>query len=121
MSNLSYRGYTASVDVDAQAEVFNGRVAGLRDVIHFRGASFHELNQALRTAIDDYLQWCEEVGQEPEKPYSGRILVRMDSELHRSVARYADKQGRSINQVMLDAVGSHLQSASGHPKEKELS
>ena len=109
MSNLmTYKGYNASVELDAAAGVFNGRVTGLRDVLHFQGRSFQELETTFHEAVDDYLAWCADLGHEPEKPFSGRVLVRMSSELHRAVAMRADRDGTSINQVVVDAIERHL-------------
>lgn len=111
MSNLmTYKGYNASVELDADAGVFNGRVTGLRDVLHFQGRSFQELEAAFQEAVDDYLAWCAELGHEPERPFSGRVLVRMSSDLHRAIAMRADRDGTSINQVVLDAIEQHLAS-----------
>ena len=110
MSNLmTYKGYNASVELDADAGVFNGRVTGLRDVLHFRGRSFQELEAAFHEAVDDYLAWCADLGHEPERPFSGRVLVRMSSELHRAIAMRADRDGASINQVVVDAIERHVQ------------
>ena len=110
MSNLmTYKGYNASVELDADAGTFNGRVTGLRDVLHFQGRSFQELEAAFHEAVDDYLAWCAELGHEPERPFSGRVLVRMSSELHRAVAMRADRDGNSINQVVVDAIERHVQ------------
>ncbi len=105
---MTYRGYAASVELDADEGVFNGRVIGLRDVIHFQGTSVAELQHAFEEAIDDYLEWCEELGQEPEKPYSGKLLVRLGSDLHRAVALQAARRGCTQNQIVLDAVRNEV-------------
>jgi predicted HicB family RNase H-like nuclease len=101
---MTHKGYSASVELDAAEGVFNGRVTGLRDVIHFQGTSVAELQHAFVEAIDDYVDWCEELGQEPEKPYSGKLLLRLGSDLHRAVARQAARLGCTQNQFVLDAV-----------------
>lgn len=110
MSNLmTYKGYNAAVELDAEVGAFNGRVSGLRDVLHFQGSSFHELEAAFHEAVDDYLAWCAELGHEPEKAFSGRVLVRMNSELHRAIAMRADREGTSITRVVVDALEHYLQ------------
>ena len=57
--------------------MFHGEVLDMRDVITFQGKSVEELEQAFRDSIDDYLEFCEERGEEPERPFSGRLMLRL--------------------------------------------
>lgn len=98
MSRLKpYKGYEAEVEFDADARVISGRVLNLRDIIYFEGESVDEVETAFKGSVDDYLAWCAEQGEEPDKPYSGKVLVRMEPNLHRAVALQADKEGSSVN------------------------
>ena len=98
MSRLrAYKGYEAEVEFDADARVISGRVLNLRDIIYFEGESVDEVETAFKGSVDDYLAWCAEQGEEPDKPYSGKVLVRMEPNLHRAVALQADKEGSSVN------------------------
>jgi predicted HicB family RNase H-like nuclease len=97
MNTLQYKDYTGVFAYDEEAELFHGRVIGLRDVVTFEGRSVDELKTALADSIEDYLEFCKELGQEPEKPFSGRFLVRIDPELHRSLAVAATRDGKSLN------------------------
>lgn len=94
----AYRGYTASIEYDAQDEYFYGEVLGTRDVIGFEGRSVEELATSFRRAVDEYLKACEEKGREPDRPYSGTIFIRTDPETHRAVDAAAKRAGESINQ-----------------------
>ena len=73
--------------------MLSGTVAGLRDVIHFQGDTGAELEQAFRESIDFYLDQCAAHGEEPERPYSGKVLVRVDPALHRKAAIRAASEG----------------------------
>ena len=84
--------------VDADEDAFVGRVAGLRDVVTFEGATFAEVEQAFRDSVDDYLAFCAERGEPPDRPYSGKIPLRVDPELHRRAAAQAQAAGVSLNQ-----------------------
>ena len=75
MNLMSYKGYEAFVQYDEDAEIFHGEVMNLRDVITFQGSSVKELKQALAESVDDYLAFCKERREEPEKPYSGSDAV----------------------------------------------
>ena len=93
---LEYKGYFGTVEADDG--VFVGRVSGLRDVITFEGATFAEIEQAFRDSIDDYLVFCAERGEPPDRPYSGKIPLRVSPETHRRAATLAQAAGMSLNQ-----------------------
>jgi predicted HicB family RNase H-like nuclease len=95
---LSYKGYTGHVEYDDKAGVFHGEVLDLRDVITFQGKSVEELEQAFRESIDDYLEFCESKDEEPDKPFSGRLMLRLPPHLHRKVYVSAAQEGKSLNQ-----------------------
>lgn len=96
---MEYKGYTAGpIDFDAEENTFSGTVAGLKDVIHFEGSSAKELSRAFRESIDAYLAYCAESGQEPDRPFSGKILLRTEPALHRKAALRAAAEGVSLNQ-----------------------
>ena len=84
---MEYKGYAAgAIDFDPDDKTFSGTVAGLRDVIHFEGRTATELERAFRESIDSYLELCAETGQQPDRPFNGKILVRTEPELHRKAA-----------------------------------
>lgn len=92
---LEYKGYVGIVDADDGA--FIGRVTGLRDVVTFEGGDFAEVEQAFRDSVDDYLAFCAERGETPDRPYSGKVPLRLGSELHRKAATRAQAEGLSVN------------------------
>jgi predicted HicB family RNase H-like nuclease len=94
--SLEYKGYSSG-PISFDDGVFSGTVAGLRDVVHFQGASADEIVQAFRDSIDDYLAFCAEQGRPPDKPYSGRLLLRVPPALHRKAALRAEADGLSVN------------------------
>jgi predicted HicB family RNase H-like nuclease len=94
---LKYKGYAGNVNFDADDKVFHGRVLGITDVIGFEGASVTELEKDFHEAIDDYLETCCKIDKKPEKPFSGRFMLRIPSELHSVIALEARKQKKSIN------------------------
>jgi predicted HicB family RNase H-like nuclease len=99
---LKYKGYTGQVEFDGDAGVFHGEVLDTRDVITFEGTAVEELEQAFRDSIDDYLEFCHERGEEPDKPFSGRLMVRLSPELHRRLFIDARRSGKSLNQFISD-------------------
>lgn len=93
---LEYKGYIGTIE--AEDGVFFGRVAGLRDVITFEGTTFVEVERAFRDSIDDYLAFCAQRGEPADRPYSGRIPLRVSPETHRRAAIRAQSEGLSLNQ-----------------------
>ncbi|MCC5831221.1 MAG: type II toxin-antitoxin system HicB family antitoxin [Phycisphaeraceae bacterium] len=94
---MEHKGYLGKVEFDAEAGILHGEVVGIRDVVTFQGESVEEVEEAFRQSIDDYLAFCKERGEEPDKPCSGRFVVRIDSELHRKLNLAATAAGESLN------------------------
>jgi predicted HicB family RNase H-like nuclease len=101
---LEHIGYIGTIE--AEDGVFHGRAAGLRDVITFEGTSFAEVEQAFRDSIDDYLAFCAERGEPPDRPYSGKIPLRVSPETHRRAAMRAQAEGLSLNQWIARRIDS---------------
>ena len=93
---LEYKNYIGTIEADDGA--FAGRVVGLRDVVTFEGATFAEVEQAFHDSVDDYLAFCAQRGEAPDRPYSGKIALRVDPEVHRRAAARAEAEGVSLNQ-----------------------
>jgi len=87
----------ANVVFDDSLDVFHGEVVNTQDVITFQGKSVGELREAFTDSVDDYLEFCREDGVEPEKPCSGRFVVRVSPDLHRRTAIGAKLAGKSMN------------------------
>lgn len=94
---MQYKGYSGKVDYDDEAEIFHGEVIGLRDVITFQGKTVDEIKQAFRDSVDDYLTFCAQLGQAPEKPFTGKFMLRLTPDLHRKVYVASKQSGESIN------------------------
>ena len=101
---MKYQGYAGVVELDEGLGVFFGRVIGLRDVITFQGSSVTEVVQAFHDSVDDYLEFCAERGESPEKPYSGQFVLRVDPQLHGAMAREAEARSTSLNALIEDTL-----------------
>ena len=99
---LSYSGYTGHVEFDDEFGLFHGEVLDTRDVITFQGRSVDEIEAAFRESVDDYLAFCAERGEEPDRPFSGRLMLRLPKDLHRDVFVGARREGKSLNQFVVD-------------------
>ncbi len=108
---MEYRGYNAVVTYDYDVRILHGQVIDTRDVITFEGKSVDELDQAFKDSIDDYLKFCQERGREPDKPFSGRVALRMEPDTHRAIVGAARASGKSLNTWIIDAIANELNRA----------
>lgn len=101
---MEYKGYVGQVGFDDDANIFHGEVINLRDVVTFQGSSVQELRKAFEESVDDYLEFCAERGESPEKPYSGKFMLRLEPELHKLLATRAKRERKSLNALVHDAL-----------------
>ena len=94
---IEYKGYTAKVEFDDKAEIFHGEVIGIKDVVTFQGRTAKELKKAFKDSVDDYVDFCSKRGEAPDKPFTGKFVVRLSPELHRKIYVSAKLSGESIN------------------------
>ncbi|GAB4280189.1 MAG: hypothetical protein Fur0025_07970 [Oscillatoriaceae cyanobacterium] len=97
---FTYKGYTGNVEVDTEADILFGEVLEIYDVVTFQGKTVEEARQEFQNSVDDYLEFCAELGREPDKPFPGKLLYRTNSETHRKIFIAAKKAGKSINAWM---------------------
>jgi predicted HicB family RNase H-like nuclease len=97
---MKYKGYEAAVQFDEGANVFHGEVINTRDVITFQGTTVKQLKKAFEDSVEDYLAFCQERGEKPDKPFSGNFVVRIRPELHRKLYTQAKKSGKSLNALI---------------------
>lgn len=106
---MQYKTYRAAVEFDDSVGAFVGRVLNTKDVLTFEGASVKELKQALRDTVEEYLAWCRERGEEPERGYSGQFRLRLRPDLHRQVAVTAESRGKSLNAFIAETLEDAVQ------------
>ncbi|MCM1144761.1 MAG: type II toxin-antitoxin system HicB family antitoxin [Lachnoclostridium sp.] len=105
---LEYKGYHAAITYDADDELFIGEVFGIADSLNFHGSSIEELKQMFAQSIDNYLDFCKQVGKEPEKEFKGSFNVRIPSELHKKISLLAAQQKITLNQYVVNALSKSV-------------
>ena len=98
MNTMTHKGYTARIEFDDRDDIFVGRVLGLRAVISFHGETVAELRSEFEVAVDEFLRDCKEQGIRPEKPASGKLMLRVPPEIHGAALIAAQAAGKSLNQ-----------------------
>ena len=97
MNTLSYKGFIGSVSFSEKDGVFFGKIEGIDGMVNFEGESVNELTNAFHEAVDDYLDYCKEMGIEAHKSYTGVLNIRINPETHSRIAVIAKQTGVSIN------------------------
>lgn len=94
---MEYKGYVGKVEFDDEAGIFHGEVINTRDVITFQGTTVDEIRQAFLDSVEDYLEFCAQLGQSPDKPFTGKLMLRLSPDLHRRIYIAAKQTGKSLN------------------------
>jgi len=105
---MEYKGYIGKVEIDEEAGILYGEVINVRDVITFEGTTVDEVQRAFRESVDDYLDFCAQRGESPEKPFSGKFVVRLPAELHRKAYIQAKLKDQSLNRWITEVVQKAL-------------
>jgi len=103
MNTMIYRGYASRIEYSDDDRCFVGHIVGINDIVGFHGESVADLRRAFEEAVDDYLETCEKLGRAPQKPYSGKLMLRVPPEMHAAIAAAAEVSGKSINQWATEA------------------
>ena len=98
MKTMTYKGYAAHIEYSDEDGSFVGHIAGINDIVGFHGDSVSKLRTAFKEAVDDYLETCKKLNRSPQRPYSGKLMLRVPPEIHAAVAIAAEVKGKSINQ-----------------------
>ena len=108
MNTMIYKGYVGEVEYDDECKIFSGSVINTKTVITFQGTSVEELNKEFQLSVDDYLDWCKQDGIDPEKPYSGKLNVRLNPNTHQRAAIKAKTMGISLNRFIEKSIEDEL-------------
>lgn len=101
---MEYKGYIGKVEIDEEVGILYGEVINVRDVITFEGTTVEEVQRAFQESVDDYLDFCAQRGESPEKPFSGKFVVRLPAELHRKAYIQAKLKDQSLNRWITEVV-----------------
>lgn len=105
---LEYKGYHTRVEYDAVDFVIRGKIEGINDFVEFECEDLKAVELEFHQAVDDYLEFCAEVGKTPEKEYKGSFNVRISPELHKKLAIMASKNGESLNCSVEKAIEQYV-------------
>lgn len=103
-SNLSYKGYTGSIEASIEDECLHGRVLLIDDLITYEGATVKEMVESFRAVVDRYIDYCSRTGKQANKAYSGVFQTRIDPSLHKAAVLAAAKRKIKLNEFVSQAI-----------------
>ena len=112
---MSYKGYTASMVFDAEDKIIVGRVLDIDDIISIHGESISAFETNFHTTVEDYLAASKELGTLPEKPASGKVMLRIAPEIHAAALKAAARSGTSLNKWAEGALSKAARKAPTRP------
>jgi len=110
MDNLKYKGYIGTIQFSENDNCFYGKVLGTKHAcITYEGENASELMEDFKGAVDMYLERCESKNVIPEKPYNDLLKVHIPAEIHFKVVSYAQNNGTSIDDFVLNLIEKRLE------------
>lgn len=68
---MEYKGYHTKVSFDTKSRTLHGKIEGIRDFVNFEADSLDTAKSEFHAAVDEYLEFCAEVGKYPIKNIEG--------------------------------------------------
>ncbi len=101
---LEYKGYHTKIEFDSVEFILRGKIEGINDLVDFECEDIKDLETEFHEAVDAYLEFCKEVGKDPDKEYKGTFNVRISPDLHKKLAIIAMKNGDTLNASVEKAI-----------------
>jgi len=110
MNNLlTYKNYIGSVEYSAEDDIFHGKIEFITDTVLYEGDSVAELKKNFHDAVEDYIEACKEIGKEPQKPFKGKLLSRIEPDLHKQAALISLQRHISLNKFVENAIKHEIE------------
>lgn len=105
---LEYKGYLTRIEYSVDDKVLHGKIEGINDLVTFESGNACDIEDEFHAAVDDYIEFCNENGVQPDKTYSGTFNVRIMPSLHKEISAYAFKKGITMNKAVEIAISDFL-------------
>ena len=111
---LNHKGYIGEVEFDDEAEIFHGEIINTRAVITFQGTTVQEVKKAQIESVEDYLEFCAKLGEEPERPSLGHFVLKLPPKVHQEITQVAKLENKSINNWICERLTEFTKVALSH-------
>ncbi len=104
MNVMTVNEYHATIEFDAELDMFRGEILGLNGGADFYGKNPKELRAGFKRSLAVFQDVCAEKGIEPYRSFSGKFNLRISPELHEKLAIEAQAKGKSISTLAQQAL-----------------
>lgn len=63
---LYYKNYYSCPKYDPQERILYGKICGISDLVDYMSEKESDVEIEFHQAVDDYLEFCKEIGKDPE-------------------------------------------------------
>lgn len=105
---LEYKGYHGEIIYDSENEYYDGRLCGIRDLVTFGGATTEEVKKDFYAAVDDYLDYCKELNQEPNHETDTELNLLVDPKLCKLLQTEAEKSGKNFHDFVEKILADYM-------------
>ncbi len=104
---LKYKGYLGSIEPQIEEGTLFGKLVFIRDLVTYEADNLTDLTREFQASVNAYLEGCQDVGKEPDKPCKGTFNVRVKPNLHRDAVIAAGDE--SLNSFVAEAIKEKIE------------
>ena len=97
---MKFGRHVAVISYDPEIEMFRGEFVGLNGGADFYADTLKSLRKEGEKSLKIFLDFAKEKNISPEKRFSGRLVLRLDPEIHRLYKLRASAKNVSLNQLL---------------------
>lgn len=105
---FNYKGYHGSADVSPEDKCLYGKILFITDLVNYRADTYTDLEKEFKSAVDDYLEICDEIGVSPKKSCNGVFNVRIRPDLHEKLVYQVAVEGIKQNAIVAKAIEEYI-------------
>lgn len=105
---LEYKGYHAEIEFDKDTNYWCGWLYGIKDLVTFGGETKEEAEKDFHLAVEDYLEFCKALNQEPDHEEVKLSNIEVKDDLYKSLSTAAKNAGESLNGLVEKILSDYL-------------
>lgn len=106
-----YKGVIGTIEYSAEDRIYHGSIENIRDYVNYEANNIEELFEEFHKAVDDYLDFCKEIGKLIQE------VVDLEIENETGIIRRIDDLGRI---VIPKEIRRHLRIKEGDAFEEKV-
>ena len=108
MSKIKHKNISGTLDFDEESKMFFGKLIGINGVVMYEGENATEFQNNFISAVEDYINFCEEKKIPIMREFKGVFNVRTTPEIHEALNILSIESGEKINSLVNESLKSFL-------------